>query len=256
MAVLFEYTGYVEPIPESEIPQDVLDEWKETLKAERDRIKANLLEKIATETDFKSKIAEASADAYANFVNPNFEGADMIKLKQRIKLMRAYNPWKAGVESAFAEGGTFEKNVEAKADKFKAIRYVLGVVGHKPDKGYGAVVKGVMFHTGEKIVLRYITAEDSYTGTPTPTLKTAFVKFVKPMIVAKAVQACVLAIYANEGGDSSTRDSILSNVTNDINTILDAFKRDDVTFSQLAYELTWDTNVNKIKVHAIAETST
>jgi len=253
MAVEFEYTGYVIDVPEAEIPQVILDRWKESLIAERDRIKNNLLTKIPNETEFKDKIADASSDAYEQFVNPSFPGADIIKLKQRVKLERAYNKWLTGVQAAFAEGGTFETNVEAKADKFKEVRYTLGAVGFKPTSGYGAIVKAVMFHTGETKVMKYITANDNVTGQPYRTIKESQVKYVKPMIVAKGVYACVLALYANEAGDTTLRDNILSSATTDIEEVINALKRTDVTFSALEYELSWDDAESKIKVYAKAE---
>ena len=66
MAEYWKYIGTC-TLP-SDIPPEILNEWKETLKAEQARIYANLQAKVPDEVAFLDRIADASSDEYENFL--------------------------------------------------------------------------------------------------------------------------------------------------------------------------------------------
>jgi len=255
MPVQFDYTGIVRLLDPTQIPSQIVDEWRSTLLAEKDRIYANLTSQIANETDFINKLADPSSNAYQDFVNPNHPKATSAILKQKLKLRAAYSDWANAVASAFQSGGAFETNVTSKADKWKNIRYALGAVGEKSLIGLGAMAKVVGIMTGDSKITAYLGTDDSLTGSPYNVFDPNFARYVKPMIVAKGVFAVAYAFYADQAGDTSTRDSILSNVNTDFDTILNAFRRTDVTWVNLDLSLSFDDVNGYITVSAVAETA-
>jgi len=255
MVEYWKYIGYI-TLP-TDVPSDVKDEWANTLAGEMSRIYQNLTTKIASEDDFKSRIADASSERYDEFLASVGAGwdANIIKLKQRIKLARAYPSWQAGISNAF--GGTepyFDDRVLAKKDKYSNAKYVLAGVGLRYDvAGFGAwrpIVKGVLLMRGDTRVQRYLTADDSITGTLESVFDPIKGRLVTPSIIAHAVQAVVMAFYANEAGDETVRDNILSSA----NTVIDEFVNlalDDVhkgSGYDATYVLEWDTAQSKPKV--------
>ena len=255
MPVQFDYTGIIRKLDKTAIPDQIVSEWQETLLAEKDRIYANLTAQISNETEFINKIAEPSSEAYESFVNPNHPKAQEAILKQKLKLRGAYSDWNNSVQAAFASGGAFENGVNTKKDKWRNVRFALGAVGEKSLLGYGAVVKAVGLMTGDSKIDAYMGADDTLTGSPYNVFLSEFARYVKPMLIAKGVFAANYAFLADEAGDNTTRDNILNAVNTDFDTILNAFKRTDVTFVQLTLEMSYDDVNDYITVHAVAETS-
>jgi len=249
MATVFDYVGEIVWLSPDEIPSDILNEWRETLKNEQGRIYNSLMTKIPNESAFQSRIADASSDAYEGFVNPSFENADVIKMKQRVKLARSYNAWNTGVADAFGEGGYFADRVENKADKFKLAAYTVSNVGHKPTRFFGPLVKAIMFLVGDTRVLRYLDVHDVYTGDPTNVFKAGHSRFIKPMLVARGVFGAVMAKFADEGGLTSLRDSIISDVNSKLDEAISAFV-DSANYSNVYLHLELSDGVWKWHSHA------
>jgi len=259
MSVVFDYEGIIQLIEADAFPAHVLDEWKTTLGNEQARIYARLLDVIPSETAFKDKIADASSDAWETFVNPNWPDADVIKMKQRVKLARAYNAWKTGVDNAFGEGGYFADRVMAKADKFKMARYVLSIVGCKsdPDIMWRAGTKAVKFFVGDKRILRYMDSTlDTYSGEPVMAVKAAFGKRFQALVLGRLVQGFVMAMFAHEGGLTSLRDSIISSVNSDMDDILTAALKADYAAPPTSYlHLVYTASTDTWSVKAHLETA-
>jgi len=255
MATYWQYVGTVQ-LP-SDLPDGVLDEWKATLKAEQARIYANLQTKVPDSTTFANRIADASSDQFENFLASvgALWNKDIILAKQRTKLARKYSDWKAGVDACFGTGGYFPTNVDAKANKFKLARYVLGAVGFRADPTgafgvWNPVTMGVLLLAGDTRCSRYFDANDTFSGTLHSVVKMPEGNLIRPSIIAQAVQACVIAKFADEGGLSTLRDTIITNANTTIdalvNVALDSTHKGsgyDVT-----YVLSWDASASNVKV--------
>jgi len=245
MSYVLEYKGYYKPL--DSLPSEILEEWETTLKNERERILSALTEKIPNADAFISKIAEPAYEGWSNFVNPDFPDVDFIKLKYRIKLKSAYPAWNSGIQSAFAEGGTFETNVSAKKDKLEKLRYVLGAVGYKRKIGWGPAYKAIAVITGDRRVDEYFTTDDSFSGEITNAFPTGVVKYVRPMAIAILTQGFVLAQYAHENGLTTERDAVISKV----NTVLDNSVEkliDTTKYSALEMKIDYDGVADKLYV--------
>jgi len=224
MAVVFDYTGEIALLTEKEIPTETFDEWTNTLAGEMSRIGENLLAKIPDETTFKNLIADASSDAWEDFVNPAWPKSDMIKVKQRVKLARRYTDWDTGVKATFQPDGYFDDRVKSKKDKWLLARYTVSVVGlqHNPTIMWRAGTKGVKFFVGDKRITRYMdpTLDTVAAGEPTYVVKDAYGKFFQALTLGKLVYGYVMAKFADEGGLATTRDSVISTLNSEMATIL------------------------------------
>ena len=222
MAVVFDYIGKVVLLSESDIPAETHDEWTTTLTNEKSRIGTNLLNKIPDEPTFQNLIADPSSYAWANFVNPDWPNADIVKVKQKVKLYRAYGSWDTGVRAAYVDG-YFVERVLAKKDKWLLARYPISIVGirHDPNIKWRAGTKAVKFFVGDYRITKYMDpALDTYSGDPTNVVKDAYGKFFQPLVLGKLVYGYTLAKYADEIGMGSTRDSVISAVNADLDEIL------------------------------------
>jgi len=244
-----EYKGFYSPM--DSVPTEIMDEWELTLKGERARILSALQEKISNSSEYITRLAEPSADAWEAFIASDFPDADLIKLKQRVKVKGAYEAWNTGIQNAFAEGGTFETNVTNKKSKFQKARYVLGSVGLKYLVGWGAAYKAIGYITGDQRVPIYLTAEDTVTGTPQNVFPANVVKFVRPMGVAIFNQGLILAYYAHENGLTSERDAIITNINNKLNSTIVPLI-DTATWASLTAEIGYDSVADKIYAHVHA----
>lgn len=252
------YTGYITKIDTAAIPDDLLNEWSETLKGENDRILNHLLTQIPDEASFKNKLATPAADGYEDYVNPNHPKANIAKLKHRLKLGKAYADWNNAVNSAFTiDPNTglsyFMSQVDAKKDRFRRVAYTLSAVGEKVLFGWNALTKAVMMITGDQRLPYYIDSAkgDSLNGTPDYGIDPNFSQYVKPMLIAKGVFGAIYAFYADEAGDATTRDNIISQVNADFDTIIGAFKNPAFTTVDLSY--TWDDVNKRIRVDAVVQ---
>lgn len=247
MSYVWRYEGDCE-LP-SDIADAILNEWESTLKAERARILDALQTKIPNEAAFKDRIADASSDQYEAFLASTgaYWDRDWIVMKQRVKLAAKYNAWLTGIANAFAEGGTFETNVTAKKDKFKELRRVIGAVGHKALGTWNPVTMAVLLLRGDTRPFRYFDANDSFSGTHEPALDPTKGRYVTPSMIAQGVQGVVLAVYAEEAGLTSLRDSILTTASNTLQALADFAKISGYT---VALNLSWNAGVGNVRVTA------
>jgi len=255
MAEQWKYIGTV--LLPADLPTGVLDEWKATLKGEQSRIYASLLSKIPAEAQFKDRIADASSDRFGDFlatVGGDWD-ADVIEMKQRVKLYRKYADWKTGIDASFGVGGYFPARVDSKADKFKLARYVLGAVGHRATVGdsfgvWNPATMGVLLLRGDTRCARYFDANDSFSGTLHSVVLATEGRLITPSILAEAIYGCVMAKFADEGGLSAIRDSVITSV----NTIVDALLQVALNATHkgagydVTYVLSWSAADANVKV--------
>lgn len=245
------YVGYVTIPTRGEIA-DIMDEWESMLKGARDKIKTNLGKKIPDEPTFKLKIAEMSNIRYRQYVNPEYLRANIILMKHKVKLGQAYSKWRSGVDSAFAPDGVFEKNVTAKKDKFYEVKYTLGAVGKAATLLWGPVVKATYTITGDPRVKNNLRPDDVLEGEVVNAFVEAYTKFLRPMMISKSVEACVLASYAHLGDLISERNAILSDHKSFMDTLFSKFLKAGATAEM---EIEFDEAVGKFKVTATASVS-
>ena len=242
MAQQWQYVGTV-TLP-TDLPSGVLDEWKETLKAEQTRIYNSLLAKIPDETAFKDRIGDASSDEFEAFlykVGGKWD-AQLIEMKQRVKLARTYDTWKSGVDAAFGAGGYFAHRIDSKADKFKLARYVLGAVGHRATVGgdfgvWNPVTMGVLLLRGDTRCSRYFDGNDAFSGTLHAVVDANKGRLITPSIMGEAIRACVMAKFADEAELDTLRDSIISSANTVIDELLQVAL--DATHLGGAYDVTY-----------------
>jgi len=250
MALVVEYKGYYTYL---DIPEQDWTEWKDTLKNECARIYNALKTRIPDEPTFIEKIAEASHEVWRDFVNPNWEDIDLIKIKHRVKLHKAYPAWSNGVDKAFnLETPYFPDRVEGKADKFKLVKVTLGSVGLRYRYGRGIAVKAIGVISNWKAVARDIKSPDEFTGTITNVFLPGAARFVRPQAVAIVTQGLVLASYAHDAGLTSERDAVINAINQKLaNTVL---KQVDTSTYSVTFEIGYDGTKNQLFVHSKAET--
>ena len=132
----------------SEILASSESEWQRSLKAERDAILSALQTVFATQDDFKNIMLNRQLPAYQQYINPNHPKAAkaIARLKAKWQDVKTFNKFNANIQSAFAEGGDFEKGVDAAAADARwssRVVAVLMVVGGRP-KGISMAPKLMM----------------------------------------------------------------------------------------------------------------
>jgi len=238
MSLVAGYRGRYMVIPPS---KEEVDEWESTLKNMQTRILNSLLTRVPDQNAFNAKIVEPAVTAWSNFVNPNWENVDFVKLKYQLKLKVAYPAWNKGVNEAFKEGGYFGDRVSGKKIKWLKARYVLGSTGLRYKLGRGIAVKAIGVISGMYRVLSDIRSSDEtvnittyneetgaeetvsvtiphddFEGSVVNVFLPGAARFVRPQAVALITQGLVYAGLADSFGMASERDSIL----NTINTYL------------------------------------
>lgn len=226
MANQWQYVGTV-VLPAS-VPPAMKDEWEATLIAEQARIYAGLTTKIPNEASFKDRLADASSDQFEAFLATvgGAWDADMIEMKQRVKLFRQYGAWKDGIDACFTGGAPyFADRVTAKKDKLELARYVLGAVGYKanPTGDFGVwnpATVGCLLMRGDTRPARYFDSNDSFTGTLESVMDARKGALITPSILAEAIQGCVMAKFADEGGLTALRGTIITNANATIDELI------------------------------------
>lgn len=257
MPVVWEYTGTIDIL--ASLPTPIKDEWEATLKAEQTRIYNALTTKIPDETSFKNKIATPSSDQFSAFLASTGGAwdADTIKLKQRVKLARAYSKWNTGIEGVFGSGGTFGDTVTAKKDRLEALRYVISGVGNRSqDIAWEPISNAVLLLRGDKRPITYFDSNDAWTAGSADTHESCLDpvkgRLITPSLIAELVRGAIMAIYANEAGDTTTRDNIINTTNSRLDDIITVGL--DETHSQSGYvvyvHLAWDTGNDLAQVIA------
>jgi hypothetical protein len=213
---------YIGPITRKDLPARIVDEWEATLKGARERILASLARFLDPTTGlarYLDQIADASSDAWEAFINPDYPNADLIKMKQRVKLAAAYPSWAQNIQSALQPDGRFEQGVTANKGKFaNNVRPTIGAVGFKPDLGWGPAAKAALIVTGDRRVVRYIASPDEFFGAPANMFPTS-ARFVRPQIISAITFGSVLGLYALDINSTELRDAALSYANNILNDV-------------------------------------
>lgn len=230
------------------LPATVADEWERTLIAEKASILSGLNVKIPDEASYETRLAAVSSARYDDFLATVGAGWDAasIKLKQKVKLARKYADWATGIASVFNPStGTFGASVTAKKGKLEALRYTIGLVGMKSQDKWRIAALTSLALAGDTRIETYIGSPDTLSGSLVPAIKVGWERFVKPLIVAQIVKYGVLAKYADEIGDSTTRNALILEMKNNLDDIMDAFK---VTASTVTFTQSWDGGVDHLKL--------
>ena len=137
------YIGEVKPIA---VPVQIKDKWYEKLMELKAVIYDRIHTKIPDEQAYIDKLATPSHVAWAGFVSPYWLDADLIKLKQRIKVTIGAPRYLNNVYRAYVTEGFFDKgvyNARFVTDNLEMLRYTLGGVGIRYYMGWGAIYKAV-----------------------------------------------------------------------------------------------------------------
>jgi len=188
MAVIYEV--HFGLLLQSEIPEDfakVGDDWNSTLKSKRAKIIENLQRVVPDEDAYLSKIVDRSNKGYAEFIGTGHERYDEIMVKREIKMTKAKSDYITNRNNAFAEGGDFEKGVDANKEAFKRNAVVTWMVTGDRDKIYGAIPKLKYALRGKKALLEGVITSDKDHLITSTELK-PFFKY--PRYVPSVVASC------------------------------------------------------------------
>lgn len=255
MTTQWQYVGVMQ-LPTS-LPTEIKDKWINQLSALQSAIYSRLQSKIPNADAFATRLADASSDQFENFLSAvgTLWDKDIITAKQRIKLAKAYNSWKTGIDNAFGVGGYFATRVSQKAPKLDLAKYTLGSVGYRanPNIPYGVwnpIAMSALLLLGDTRCARYFDANDTFTGTLEGVFKMPHGKLVRPSIIAQGVQACVLAKFADEGGLTTLRNTIITNANTTLDDLINMAL--DSTHKQTGYDVTmvleWSAADSNVKV--------
>jgi hypothetical protein len=221
MAEAWKYVGNIS-LPAS-LADAIKDEWETTLGAETARIYTSLTTKIPDEAGFGDVIADPSSSAYDAFlqsVGGKWSIAD-IKLKQKVKLARAYTKWSTRITTVF--GGstpTFPDTVTEKKDNLDELRRVIGCVGHKSLGTWEPVSMAVLLARGDTRCANYFDTNDTFTGDLEAVFDATKGALISPSLIAEMVYACVMAKYADEAGLTTERGTIISSANTTIDELI------------------------------------
>ena len=250
MSVVVEYKGYYVPL--DSVPDEIMTEWETTLKGERARILSALQEKIPNADAFINKLANPAIERWQNFVASDWEDRDLILMKFQVKLKGAYDDFNAGIQNAFAEGGTFEQNVTNKKSKFQMARYTMGATGIRYKTAWGPAYKAIGVISGDQRVKNYMGANDSFSGNVVNVFLPGTRKVARATAIPKITQGLVIAQYAHEAGLASERDAIISTINTHLsNSVL---KMVDTSKYTVTLQIGFDDVAGKLYAYAKAET--
>jgi hypothetical protein len=243
---------YVGPITRKDLPARIVDEWETMLKTARARILASLGRFLDPSTGlarFLDQIADASSDAWEAFINPDYPNADLIKMKQRVKLAAAYPSWSQNIQAALQPNGRFEQGVTANKSKFaNNVKGTIGAVGFKPDLGWGPAVKAALIVTGDMRVVRYISSPEEFSGAPYNMFPTS-ARFVRPQIISAITFGSVLGLYALDINSADLRNAAL-NYTNSVLSDVKKMAKTCASGGSFIIELRYDTTKG---LHVVAQ---
>jgi len=249
-----EYVGEVKPVT---VPVDVKNKWYEKLIELASLIYNRIATKIPDEQSYINKLATPSATMWSGFVSPYWADADLIKLKQRVKVSMAGLKYLNNVHDAFMVSQIFQKNVYRARyviDALDMFRYTLGGVGIRYQTGWGAIYKAVGVLTGDARVAQYMTPEEKWTPPVVTAFPSNIVKYVRPMLIAELVQGAVLAYYAIEKDLATLRDAVINAVNDKLSTVINALKSPEFTevYIKLEYTDFDEDGTEELVVHAYA----
>jgi len=249
------YQGEVKPIT---VPVAIKDKWYEKLAELSLVIYNRIATKIPDEQAYINKLATPSAEGWGSFISPYWIDADLIRLKQRVKVSMAGAKYLSNVAQAFVGSTRFLDaiyNARYVTNALDMLRYTLGGVGIRYETGWGAIYKAVGVLTGDHRVAYYITPEETFTGPVVSAFPENVVKYLRPLLIAMLTQGSVLAYYAIEKNLAQLRDTVINAVNSKISQVVQALKKAEFTtvVLELRYEDFDNDGTEELTVFAQAE---
>jgi len=245
---------------ESDYPQDLISKWDAVLKSMNDTILNRIKTKIPDVQTYQKVLATPSYEVYADFVNPQFRRADMIKLKQRVKVLARGEAYLEDVEKAFTknESGVspFMEAVDSKKDKLALAIRTLDVVGIRFEDDWSVeAIVGLI--TGDKRGELYL-ARKGITGTYT-TLYDMFdesiITVVRPALIALLTEGGVFLAYAGVNGLDTEYSNIMSYINGALDKILALRDTTKYPTAYIHFEDPGEENrASKLQIHVHVET--
>jgi len=149
-------------------PEQITEEWATRLKANADRIKAGIDERLPDEVRFQSELAEPAHKKFRGFVNPSFVSRAGVTGQGIInghlnKLGKAFRKFRDGLEVMFAnDGQRFKERVDAAKQYFSegiAAGALLFTGIKRGERGPAPIA--VLWLTNDPITLRLLRAGDT-----------------------------------------------------------------------------------------------
>ena len=149
-------------------PEQVTEEWATRLKANADRIKAGIDERLPDEVRFQSELAEPAHKKFRVFVNPSFVSRAGVTGQGIInghlhKLGKAFRKFRDGIEVMFAnDGQLFKERVDAAKQYFSegiATGALLFTGIKRGQRGPAPIA--TLWLTGDPTTLRFMRAGDT-----------------------------------------------------------------------------------------------
>jgi len=248
MSVAVYYEGPVTIL--QQVPTAILEKWYNRLEASADMIYERIMTKIPDVNAYMKYLADPSAEVWKHFVSDYWPNADMIRLKQNVKVHSAGDRYLKGVISAYVTEKIFQKNVAMKKDRLEQARFTLSGVGVRYMMGWGPEYKAVGAITGDYRIKQYITSSETFQGEPVLCFPPTMVKFIRPTLIAKLTQGLVYASYALQTGLVPFVEKIVADVNKDLQDFVNAYKLSE--FSEVSIGLEYKSNENKLYVFAKA----
>ena len=256
MGTVFE--GWFGAFKLEEIPttfQEIADDWATTFKGKRQKIITNLSRVINSEEDYLTKIVDRSNKEYEAYINPAREDKDDIIIIRKIKMRLGKDDYFTNRESAFSEGGDFEKGIDQNKGKFyENVLRMLICVGDK-DKAWSAIPKVRYALLGKADLLEEVKdSKDSVTGTPQRYFKASIVRNILPAVISVCNRGLYVAVMAQEAG--LTQDEINSLIAKynsrlaEFNALID----DALDPNTSKIEIAFNDSLNRWCVHIVEAT--
>jgi hypothetical protein len=162
---------FMVPSALAEAPPLMVQQRAQVMKDISEIIYQKMVKSIATEMDYKTKIAGPSASGYASMLDPSFVSRseldrDSIVRKQREAVMEAYEKYRDNIAHMFetVDGEVnkrYRESVDAKSEAYsKGMGKVLAFTGAMAELGAGVVGIAVFWITGDPIVQRHLRGDD------------------------------------------------------------------------------------------------
>ena len=256
MGTVFE--GWFGAFKVEEIPstfQAIADDWANTFKGKRQKIIDNLSRVINSEEVYLSKIVDRSNKEYESYINPNREDKDDIMIKRKVKMALGKNDYFTNRESAFQEGGDFEKGIDQAKDKFyENVLRILICTGDK-DKAWSAIPKVRYALLGKDDLLsEVLDSKDSVTGTPQRYFKASIVRNILPAVISVCNRGLYVAVMADEAGMTQGEIEAIVAKYNSKLAEFNALIDDALDPNNSKIEIAFNSSLNRWCVHIVEAT--
>lgn len=215
-------------------PDGMIEQWAESAKRNAPRFFEKLKAQVKNIQDYYDKIADPSAFAYRNVINPAFvskSGRNVQKIRnaQRANVMRAYEKYDVKREHAFEtvdeeQTKRYNEKIDQSKDTFSngMADRTMRFTGDKIT-GLGVAPRAAKWLSGENIKVR---AEYDYLlGNPVNVAIAGLKSQLKSALVPRLVQSGVAIVH------SEMDAAMISDENTLINTLLSAL-RDDTVYEE------------------------